>query len=96
NKTVSLSEGIALKKIFKITLKNRIIKMNFNFLNKFLKEILLSNANPKIAITIIAKIIKLSTTKIIIVNKIRKIILEMGFNPCIKEFPGTNANMNFL
>ena len=60
-----------------ITLKNRIIIMNFNFLNKFLNEILLTNVNTNIAINITVKIIKLSTAKIKMVSKIRKIILEM-------------------
>lgn len=62
--------------------------MNLSFLNKFLREILLISVNTTIRINIIENIIKLLTIKMDIVSKIKKKILDIGFNLCINEFPG--------
>jgi hypothetical protein len=66
----------------------RIIIMNLSFLNKFLRDILLISAKRIIRIKIIENIIKLLTIKMDIVSKIKKKILDIGFNLCINEFPG--------
>ena len=62
--------------------------MNLSFLNKFLRDILLIRVNIIITINNIDNIIKLLTMKMDIVSKIKKKILDIGFNLCINEFPG--------
>ena len=66
----------------------RIIIINLNFRNKFLTEILLVKAKIRILKDMSAKNIKLFITKVKIVNKVKNIIFDNGFNLCISEFPG--------
>lgn len=66
----------------------RIIIINLSFRNKFLTEMPLAKAKIRILKNISAKNIKLFITKVKIVNKVKNIIFDNGFNLCIREFPG--------
>ena len=75
---VSCSVGIALKKIFKITLKIRTIATKRIFFNSLLKEISLNNANNNINSNIIERSIKLLNRKVRTVKRMRKINERVG------------------
>ena len=74
--------------MFKTTLKIRINIINFNFLTKFFKVIPLASAKRINNNDMEAKKITLLIVKVMIVSRTRKIIFDIGFNLCIKDFPG--------
>lgn len=85
---MSWSLGIALKKMFRTTLKISINTINFNFFTKFFKVIPLVSAKTINKNDMEAKKITLLIVKVRIVSRTRKIIFDIGFNLCIKDFPG--------
>ena len=75
--------------MFKTTLKIRTNTINFNFFTKFFKVIPLDSAKAIKKNDMEAKKITLLIVKVRIVSRTRKIIFDIGFNLCIKVFPGT-------
>ena len=74
--------------MFKTTLKIRINIINFNFLTKFFRVIPLVSAKIINKNDMEAKKITLLIVKVRIVSRTRKIIFDIGFNLCIRDFPG--------